>query len=147
VQGNKAARIARAFDWVQTVDKFTIAERLNEQRPVHLPPLSICLQVNISAESSKAGVNLDELPDLATLVAKLPRLHLRGLMTIPKPTKDFEQQRLPFRALRQAFDQLRTLGLSLDTLSMGMSADLEAAIAEGATLVRVGTAIFGTRPA
>ncbi|MEO5702991.1 MAG: YggS family pyridoxal phosphate-dependent enzyme [Gammaproteobacteria bacterium] len=145
VQGNKAARIACAFDWVQTVDRLVIAERLNEQRPGHLPPLNVCLQVNISAEPSKAGVNPEEVRKLVKAVAQLPRLRLRGLMAIPKPTADFVQQRLPFRALYETFEQLRAEGFPLDTLSMGMSDDLEAAIAEGATLVRVGTAIFGTR--
>ncbi|MEO5573414.1 MAG: YggS family pyridoxal phosphate-dependent enzyme [Gammaproteobacteria bacterium] len=147
VQGNKAARIACVFDWVHTVDKPAIAERLNQQRPAHLPPLNICLQVNVSAESTKGGVSLDQLPGLAVAMLDLPRLRLRGLMAIPKPAADFAQQRLPFRALRKAFDQLRATGLALDTLSMGMSDDLEAAIAEGATLVRVGTAIFGARQA
>ncbi len=145
VQGNKAGKIACSFGWVHTVDRLVIAERLNEQRPAHLPPLNICLQVNISAESRKAGVDPDELPDLAIAVAKLPSLRLRGLMAIPKPDADFEQQRLPFRALRQAFDRLSAAGLAVDILSMGMSDDLEAAIAEGSTLVRVGTAIFGAR--
>lgn len=147
VQANKTGRIAGAFDWVQTVDRLAIAERLDKQRPIHMPPLNVCLQVNISAESRKSGVNLDELPQLATQITQLPHLRLRGLMAIPKATADFEQQRLPFRALRQAFDQLCAAGLPLDTLSIGMSADLEAAIAEGATLVRVGTALFGTRTA
>ena len=145
VQGNKAGKIARAFDWVHTVDKLAIAEKLNEQRPAHLPPLNICIQVNISAEPSKAGVTLEELWELATEVAKLPRLCLRGLMAIPKPAADLAQQRRPFRALHEIFQQLNTAGLLLDTLSMGMSDDLEAAIAEGATLIRIGTAIFGAR--
>ncbi len=145
VQGNKAAKIARAFAWVHTVDRLSIAVRLNEQRPTQLPPLNICLQVNISAEPGKAGVNLAQLPDLAAAVAKLPRLRLRGLMAIPRVSTDFAEQRMPFRALHEAYEQLRVTGLPLDTLSMGMSEDLEAAIAEGATLVRVGSAIFGAR--
>lgn len=145
VQGNKATLIAKAFAWVHTVDRLSIAVRLNEQRPAQLPPLNICLQVNISAEPSKAGVNLEQLPGLAATVAKLPRLRLRGLMAIPRASTDFAQQREPFRALHETYEQLRGAGHSLDTLSMGMSEDLEAAIAEGATLVRVGSAIFGTR--
>jgi len=145
VQGNKAAKIARAFAWVHTVDRLSIAVRLNEQRPAQLPPLNICLQVNVSAEPSKAGVNLEQLPDLATAVTKLPRLRLRGLMAIPRASTDFTQQREPFRTLHEAYEQLRATGHPLDTLSMGMSGDLEAAIAEGATLVRVGSAIFGAR--
>ncbi len=145
LQSNKTKKIAAHFDWVHTVDNLIVAQRLNDQRPDQLPPLNICLQINISNEIGKTGANLEELPELASAVAQLQRLRLRGLMAIPKPSTDFEQQRQPFRALRKALENLRTTGLELDTLSIGMSGDLEAAIAEGATMVRVGTAIFGPR--
>lgn len=145
IQSRKTKDIAAHFDWVHSVDRLIIAERLNSQRPPHLPPLDVCIQVNISCESSKSGVDLRELLTLASAVATLPRLRLRGLMAIPAPADGFEKQRRPFRALRHALDDLQADGLALDTLSMGMSADLEAAIAEGATLVRVGAAIFGAR--
>lgn len=143
IQSNKTRFIASRFDWVHSVDRFKIAERLSEQRPAELPPLNVCLQVNISREISKSGVDPDELPELARAVAGLPRLRLRGLMAIPAPTHDLEGQRGPLRALRQALEQLQMPGL--DTLSMGMSDDLEVAILEGATCVRVGTALFGPR--
>ncbi|MGM0595276.1 MAG: YggS family pyridoxal phosphate-dependent enzyme [Pseudomonadota bacterium] len=146
IQSNKTKPIAEQFDWVHSVDRLKIARRLSEQRPEALAPLNICLQVNVSAESSKSGIAPDELPALAREVAELPRLRLRGLMTIPAPTEGFEAQRRPFAQLRQALDALNAEGMALDTLSMGMSGDLEAAIAEGATLVRVGTALFGARP-
>jgi len=145
LQSNKTRPVAEAFDWVHTVDRLKIAERLSEQRPPALPPLNVCLQVNVSGEASKSGVAPEELPALARAVAALPHLRLRGLMSIPEPARDFNAQRTPHRRLRELFDALRAQGLTLDTLSMGMSADLEAAIAEGATLVRVGTAIFGER--
>ena len=145
LQANKTRQAAGRFDWVHSVDRLRIAERLSEQRPDGLPPLNICLQVNISDEPSKHGASLAELPALAAAVAALPRLRLRGLMAIPAHSEDPSQQRLPFRALRQALEALPVPGL--DTLSMGMSADLEAAIAEGATLVRIGAAIFGPRTA
>ncbi len=145
LQSNKTRVVAEAFDWVHSVDRLKIAQRLSEQRPAHLPPLQLCLQVNISGEASKSGVMPDELPALALAVAALPNVQLRGLMAIPEPAADFEAQRTPHRALHALFDALRAQGLALDTLSMGMSADLEAAIAEGATMVRVGTAIFGGR--
>ncbi|WP_395704327.1 YggS family pyridoxal phosphate-dependent enzyme [Aquabacterium sp.] len=145
LQSNKTRVVAEAFDWVHSVDRLKIAQRLSEQRPAHLPPLQLCLQVNISGEASKSGVMPDELPALAHAVAALPNVRLRGLMAIPEPAADFEAQRAPHRALHALFDALRAQGLALDTLSMGMSADLEAAIAEGATIVRVGTAIFGGR--
>ena len=145
IQSNKTRAIAEHFDWVHSVDRLKIAQRLSAQRPDQLPPLNICLQVNISGEASKSGCTLTELPALAQAVAKLPRLRLRGLMTIPAPSEDPAQQRLPFRRLREAQEQLIAEGLELDTLSMGMSDDLGAAIAEGATLVRVGSALFGAR--
>ena len=147
LQSNKTRAVAEAFDWVHSVDRLKIAQRLSEQRPDHLPPLNVCLQVNISGEDSKSGVAPADLPALARAVAALPRLRLRGLMSIPEPETDLEAQRRPHRALRALFDQLNDEGLGLDTLSMGMSADLEAAVLEGATMVRVGTAIFGERSA
>jgi len=148
LQSNKTRAVAAGFDWVHSVDRLKVAQRLSEQRPATLPPLQVCLQVNISGEASKSGVTPAELPELARAVAALPRLHLRGLMAIPEPAADFEAQRLPHRALAALMAQINQQhGLALDTLSMGMSADLEAAIREGATLVRVGTAIFGGRPA
>ena len=146
LQSNKTRPVAEAFDWVQSVDRLKIAQRLSEQRPDALPPLNVCLQVNISGEASKSGVTPEELPALAHAVAGLPRLRLRGLMSIPEPVEGFEAQRAPHRALRALFERLRAEGLPVDTLSMGMSDDLEAAIAEGSTLVRVGTALFGPRP-
>lgn len=146
LQSNKTRPVAEAFDWVHSVDRLKIAQRLAEQRPAWLPPLQVCLQVNISGESSKSGCSVAELPALARAVAALPRLKLRGLMAIPEPAADFEAQRQPHRALARLMAELNsTQDLALDTLSMGMSGDLEAAIAEGATLVRVGTAIFGGR--
>lgn len=145
LQSNKTRVVAEAFDWVHSVDRLKTAQRLSEQRPDHLPPLNVCLQVNISGEVSKSGVAPDEVLVLAQAVAALPRLRLRGLMAIPEPEGDFDAQRAPHRALRRLQQRLCDTGLALDTLSMGMSADLEAAIAEGATLVRVGTAIFGAR--
>jgi pyridoxal phosphate enzyme (YggS family) len=145
LQSNKTRPVAEAFDWVHSVDRLKIAQRLSEQRPVALPPLNVCLQVNISDEASKSGLAPAEVPPVARAVAALPRLRLRGLMAIPEPAGDFAHQRAPYRALRELFEQLNAQGLGLDTLSMGMSADLEAAIAEGATIVRVGTAVFGER--
>jgi pyridoxal phosphate enzyme (YggS family) len=147
LQSNKTRAVAAAFDWVQSIDRVKTAERLSAQRPSHLPPLKVCLQVNISGEASKGGLAPADVAAAARAVAALPRLALRGLMAIPEPVGDFEAQRRPHRALRLLFESLRGDGLELDTLSMGMSADLEAAIAEGATLVRVGSAIFGARPA
>ncbi len=143
IQSNKTRAIAEQFAWVHSVDRLKIARRLSEQRPEQLPPLQICLQVNISAEQSKSGVSLEELPALAQAVAALPRIQLRGLMAIPAASDDPDAQRQPFAALREAMAALAMP--ELDTLSMGMSADLEAAIAEGATIVRVGTDIFGPR--
>ena len=145
IQSNKTRPIAEHFDWVHSVDRLKIAQRLSEQRPEELGPLNICLQVNISAEASKSGLTPEELPEVAAQVAQLPRLRLRGLMAIPAPSDDMKLQRAAFAAVRGLYEQLRTVGLPLDTLSMGMSADLEAAVAEGATIVRVGSAIFGAR--
>lgn len=145
LQSNKTLAVARHFDWVHSIDRLKIAERLSRQRPAELPPLDVCLQVNVSGEATKSGVAPHEVPELARQVASLPRLRLRGLMSIPAPAADLGQQRAPHRALRELLDALNAQGLALDTLSMGMSADLEAAVAEGATIVRVGTAIFGAR--
>ncbi len=145
IQSNKTRPIAAHFDWVHSIDRPKIARRLSEQRPEGMAPLQVCLQVNISGEASKSGVPLEQLPALAQEVAALPRLQLRGLMAIPAPTPDSDQQRRAFAALRRALETLRHSLPGLDTLSMGMSDDLEAAIAEGSTLVRVGTAIFGPR--
>ncbi|HEY8100535.1 MAG TPA: YggS family pyridoxal phosphate-dependent enzyme [Burkholderiaceae bacterium] len=145
IQSNKTRPIATHFDWVHSVEREKIAQRLSEQRPPHLAPLNICLQVNISGESSKSGLAPQDVPALAQTVASLPRIKLRGLMAIPEPTEDMARQRTAFRQLRQLFDACRAQGLTMDTLSMGMSADLEAAIAEGSTLLRVGSAIFGKR--
>lgn len=145
IQSNKTRQIAENFDWVHSVDREKIALRLAEQRPDHLPPLNVCLQVNVSGETSKSGVASDQVLPLAQFISGLPRLNLRGLMAIPEPAATAELQRAPFRQLRQLYDGLRTQGMGLDTLSMGMSADMDAAIAEGASIVRVGTAIFGKR--
>jgi len=145
LQSNKTRLVANHFAWVHSVDRLKIAERLAEQRDVHLPPLNVCIQVNVSGEASKSGVAPADLPTLAMAVAALPRLRLRGLMAIPEPTSDVALQRARFASLRRLRDRLNAAGLALDTLSMGMSDDLEAAIAEGSTMVRVGTAIFGTR--
>ena len=146
LQSNKTRPVAEAFDWVHSVDRLKIAQRLAEQRPPGLPPLQLCLQVNVSGEASKSGLAPTELPEVARAVAALPRLRLRGLMSIPAPAQGFEAQRAPHRALRELLAALNAQGLALDTLSMGMSDDLEAAVAEGATMVRVGTAVFGARP-
>ncbi|KAB0331172.1 YggS family pyridoxal phosphate-dependent enzyme [Janthinobacterium sp. PLB04] len=145
IQSNKTRPIAEHFDWVHTVEREKIAARLSEQRPAGLPDLNICLQVNISGEASKSGVTPAELPALACAVAQLPRLRLRGLMTIPEPETELQLQRAAFAQLRALYEQLNAEGLALDTLSMGMSADLRAAVLEGATIVRVGSAIFGSR--
>ena len=145
LQSNKTRLVANRFAWVHSIDRLKIAERLSAQRDVHLPPLAVCIQVNVSGEASKSGVAPDELPALAHAVAALPRLRLRGLMAIPEPTSDVALQRARFAALRALRDRLNDEGLALDTVSMGMSDDLEAAIAEGSTMVRVGTAIFGSR--
>lgn len=145
LQSNKTRPVAEAFDWVHSVDRLKIAQRLSEQRPAGMAPLQLCLQVNISGEASKSGLAPGEVPAVARAVAALPRVRLRGLMAIPEPAGDEAAQRAPHRALREMLAALNADGLALDTLSMGMSADLEAAIAEGATIVRVGTAIFGGR--
>jgi PLP dependent protein len=145
IQSNKTRPIAEYFDWVHSVDREKIAQRLSEQRPANLPPLNICLQVNISGEASKSGVLPADTIAVAKAIAVLPRIRLRGLMAIPEQEEDEARQREPFRQLRALFDQLCAEGLQLDTLSMGMSADMNAAIAEGATIVRIGSAIFGTR--
>ena len=147
LQSNKTRAAAEAFDWVHSVDRLKVAQRLAEQRPAWLPPLQLCLQVNISGEASKSGVLPAEAGALALTVAALPRerVVLRGLMAIPEPAGDFDEQRAPHRALRELLAAVNARGLALDTLSMGMSADLEAAVAEGATILRVGTAIFGGR--
>jgi pyridoxal phosphate enzyme (YggS family) len=145
IQSNKTRAIAESFSWVHSVDRLKIAERLSEHRPSHLPPLQVCLQVNISMEESKSGITPYDVGTLAHAIAKLPKLKLRGLMAIPSPSNDTAEQRLQFARLRELRDQLNQQGLQLDTLSMGMSNDFAAAIAEGATIVRIGTAIFGTR--
>ena len=145
LQSNKAGAVAQAFDWVHSVDRLKIAERLSQQRAGAAAPLQVCLQVNVSGEASKAGVAPADLPALAHAVAALPGLKLRGLMSIPEPAVGESAQRAPHRALRQMMERLNAEGLALDTLSMGMSDDLEAAVMEGSTQLRVGTAIFGAR--
>ena len=145
LQSNKTRAVAEQFDWVHSVDRLKLAERLSAQRSPRLGALQVCLQVNVSGEASKSGLAPEEVAAVAHAVARLPGLRLRGLMAIPKPALDVEAQRLPHRALHDLMDSLQRDGLALDTLSMGMSADLEAAVAEGATLLRVGTAIFGER--
>jgi pyridoxal phosphate enzyme (YggS family) len=145
IQSNKTRLVAEHFDWVHSVDRLKIAQRLSEQRPPELPPLQVCIQVNVDGGDNKSGVSPEELPALARAVAALPRLQLRGLMTIPEPAETDVQMHNVHRQAKDLFEQLRAQGLPLDTLSMGMSADMAAAIAEGSTLVRVGTAIFGQR--
>jgi pyridoxal phosphate enzyme (YggS family) len=147
LQANKTRPVAASFDWVHGVDRLKIAERLSEQRPFHAPPLNVCLQVNIAGETSKGGVTTAELPALATAVAALPRLKLRGLMCIPPDEDDPARQRAWFASTRRLLEALNAAGAKLDTLSMGMSGDFKSAILEGATLVRIGTALFGSRPA
>ncbi|SDH06086.1 YggS family pyridoxal phosphate-dependent enzyme [Pseudomonas abietaniphila] len=142
IQSNKTRAIAENFAWVHSVDRLKIAQRLSEQRPADLPPLNICIQVNVSGEASKSGCTPKDLPALAQAISALPNLRLRGLMAIPEPTEDSDEQNAAFAAVRTLQDQLN---LPLDTLSMGMSHDLEAAIAQGATWVRIGTALFGAR--
>jgi pyridoxal phosphate enzyme (YggS family) len=146
LQSNKTREVAAAFDWVHSVDRLKVAQRLADQRPADAPPLHVCLQVNIDGQASKSGVAPADTLALARAVAALPRLQLRGLMSIPAPVDGEAAQRVPHRRLRELSDTLRSDGLALDTLSMGMSADLEAAILEGATIVRVGSALFGARP-
>jgi hypothetical protein len=145
IQGNKTRLIAGNFAWVHSVDRLKIAERLSAQRPAHLAPLQLCLQVNVSNEASKSGVSPDEVGDLAQAIVKLPHLQLRGLMAIPAPTRDPGLQRAAFAQLRELYNRLNGQGLRLDTLSMGMSDDYVSAIQEGATIVRIGSAIFGNR--
>ncbi len=145
VQSNKTRAIAENFAWVHSVDRLKTAERLSAQRPVHLPPLQVCLQVNISGEASKSGVLPEEAGALAQAIAGLPNLVLRGLMAVPAPAEGMTAQRAPFAQLRGLCDSLNRQGLRLDTLSMGMSDDFSAAITEGATIVRIGSAIFGER--
>jgi pyridoxal phosphate enzyme (YggS family) len=145
IQSNKTRAIAENFSWVHSIDRLKIAERLSAQRPRGLPPLQVCIEINVSGEASKGGVAPVELSALAEAVAKLPGLQLRGLMVIPAPTPDSEAQRAAFRQVREQIDALRARGYVLDTLSMGMSGDLEAAILEGSTIVRIGTALFGER--
>jgi pyridoxal phosphate enzyme (YggS family) len=143
LQSNKTRLIAEHFDWVQSLDKLKHAQRLNVQRPKNLSPLNVCIQVNLNKEPQKSGVYLTDLLPLVQAISNLPRLCLRGLMALPAPCQDFEQQRMPFRALHTVYQQLQISGFTFDTLSMGMTNDMEAAIAEGATLVRIGTGIFG----
>jgi pyridoxal phosphate enzyme (YggS family) len=145
IQSNKTRPIAEHFDWVHSVDRLKIAERLSAQRPEALAPLNVCIQINISGEASKSGLAPDEAAAVAHSIAGLPRLRLRGLMAIPEPAETLEVQRMPYQRLHALFDTLRDSGLALDTLSIGMSDDLEAAVLEGATIVRVGTAVFGER--
>ncbi|MEJ8824330.1 YggS family pyridoxal phosphate-dependent enzyme [Variovorax humicola] len=145
LQSNKTRPVAEHFDWVHSIDRLKIAERLSEQRPDGLAPLQVCLQVNVDGGANKSGVPAGEAPALARAVAKLPRLKLRGLMAIPEPAPDFEAQRALFMRAAAVYEQVRGEGIALDVLSLGMSADLEAAIAAGSTMVRIGTAIFGGR--
>ena len=145
LQSNKSRAVAEHFDWVHTVDRARIARRLSAQRPSSLPPLNVCLQVNVDEEPGKSGVVLNELDALAAEVVELPAIKLRGLMCIPAVREDKLEQREPFRRMREAFERLNDSGYSLDTLSMGMIADYDAAIQEGATMVRIGTALFGAR--
>jgi PLP dependent protein len=145
IQSNKTRLVAETFDWVQTIDRFKLAQRLSDQRPAHLPPLNVLVQVNISGEATKSGVPTHALAELVHATVALPRLVVRGLMAIPAPAADFTAQRRSFARLRALYESLQQSGFALDTLSIGMSDDLEAAIFEGATMVRVGTAIFGAR--
>jgi PLP dependent protein len=146
LQSNKTRQVAENFEWVHTVDRLKIAERLSRQRPYYAGDLNICIQVMIDPEEGKSGALPEEVPELARAVAELPRLRLRGLMCIPVLREDFDSQRIPFRRLRLLADSISTAGIEIDTLSMGMSADFVAAIHEGATIVRIGTALFGERP-
>ena len=145
IQSNKTRSIAEAFDWVHCIDRLKIARRLSEQRPPDMPPINACIQVNLDQESSKAGVAIDEVAELAAGMRDLPGLRLRGLMTIPAPRTDFDEQRRAFARIAAALEPMQQLGIDCDTLSMGMTQDMEAAIAEGSTLLRIGTAIFGER--
>lgn len=145
LQSNKTRVVAEHFDWVHTVDRLKIAQRLSEQRPAHLPPLQVCIQVNTSGEASKSGAPPAEALDLSKAVMNLPRLTLRGVMALPAPTSDPALQKAELRDVRVVFDTLRSAGIPLDTLSMGMSGDMEAAVEEGSSMLRVGTALFGNR--
>ena len=145
IQSNKTRHIAEEFDWAHCVDRIKIARRLSEQRPPQREPLNVCIQVNLDQEASKAGIELDAVPELALQIHALPGIRLRGLMTIPAPREDFDGQRAAFARLGAALETLRQRGIDCDTLSMGMTQDMEAAIAEGSTLLRIGTAIFGER--
>src|SRR5579883_260225 len=147
LQANKSRQVAERFAWVHGLDRLKLAERLSAQRPYHAPPLNVCIQVNLAGEAAKGGAAPGDVEALASAVAALPRLKLRGLMCLPPQESEFEAQRRWFAELRRLFERLNAQGAGLDTLSMGMSADLEAAVLEGATLVRVGTAIFGPRQA
>lgn len=146
LQSNKSRHAAQRFDWLHTLDRLKLAQRISTQRGAGQPPLNVCLQVNVSGQSTKSGVAPDDVLALAKSVAPLPNLHLRGLMTLPAPAEGLEAQRQPFTVLRELLTELQRQGLACDTLSMGMTGDMEAAIAEGATIVRVGTALFGARP-
>lgn len=145
LQSNKSRLVAEHFDWIQTVDRFKIAERLNDQRPEHLPPLNVLIQINISDESSKSGIQPEEMFSLAEKITQFPRLKLRGLMAIPKPESKPEQQKIALRKMKDLFNRLQQQFESVDTLSMGMSDDMASAIECGSTMVRIGTAIFGER--
>jgi pyridoxal phosphate enzyme (YggS family) len=145
LQSNKTREVAESFDWVHSIDRRKIAQRLSEQRPAELPPLNVCIQVNVDAEASKSGVSPADVADLAEAISAMPGLKLRGLMCLPAIRDSLEEQRKPFRALRQLLEALNAEGMNLDTLSMGMSDDFDAAILEGATIVRIGTAVFGPR--
>jgi len=145
LQSNKTRLVAERFQWLHSLDRLKVARRLDEQRPEHLAPLDVCIQVNLSGEASKSGLAPEEVPDFAGALQAFPRLRLRGLMSIPAPETDLDAQRTPFRRLREMLEELRRAGSDVDTLSMGMTADMEAAIAEGATWVRIGTALFGHR--
>jgi len=145
LQSNKTRVVAEYFDWVHTIDKFKTARRLSDQRPDDLPPLNLCLQVNVDDEESKSGVTPEALPELAAACRDLPNIRLRGLMCLPAIRENLDEQRIPFAVLRKLAEKLRTGGVDTDTLSMGMTADFRAAILEGATIVRIGTALFGER--
>jgi len=145
VQSNKTKALATSFDWVHCVDRLKIAQRLNDQRPASMSPLNICIQVNVDLEASKSGVSISDVIDLARAIVDLPNIRLRGLMTIPAQREGFESQRKPFKLLAKLLEDLQQQGFDCDTLSMGMSHDMKAAVAEGSTLLRIGTAIFGER--
>lgn len=147
IQSNKTQPISQHFSWVHSVDRLKIAQRLNDARPDNMPPLQICLQVNVSNEASKSGVAANDLAALASQIQQLPKLRLRGLMAIPAPSHDEAQQAAQFKQVRQCYDAMLAQGFNLDTLSIGMSEDFQAAIAQGATFVRIGSALFGARPA